>query len=148
MNKYFQKIILAKPKHIDQYNHVNNEVYITWIMKVAREHSNSLGLNFKRYKELGGGFFVKRHEINYEAQAHLGDELIVRTWPGEMQTAKAYRHYKILNFKTQKTIIKAMTVWAYIDLKTGRPIRIHPEIKEIFANLKNNLNELNQNEGR
>lgn len=118
---------------IDALNHVNNEVYLKWIINAASAHSNHLGWNFQRYLERQQVFVVRRHELDYLAPAYLGEELMIETWIESIEQFKALRFYKITRPKDERFILKAQTLWVYIDLKTGRPVDIPPDVRADFT---------------
>lgn len=132
MSTPFTLNIKVTPQQIDGLNHVNNEVYLNWLITAATSHSRHLGWNFERYIERGEAFVVRRHELDYLASAVLHDELIIETWIESIDRAKAMRAYKILRPRDQKIIMHAKTVWFYVSMKTGRPVDIPDDIKASF----------------
>lgn len=70
---------------MDALGHVNNAVYQHYLEQAAIEHSEYLGLNLDRYRELGGWFIMRRVEIDYLRPAIAGDILEVTTWVHEMR---------------------------------------------------------------
>src|SRR5579859_4489238 len=60
--------------------HVNNLVYLKWMQSAAVAHSAVQGWPAERYQELGAGWVVRSHHIEYLQAAFDDDEIIVRTW--------------------------------------------------------------------
>ena len=112
------------------WGHVGNLVYLDWLLAAAHAHSASVGLTWERYRELGGAFVVRRHEIDYLGSALLGDQLVVRTWIAETARATSIRNYEVL--RDTRCLIRATTTWAFIDLTTGRPCRIFEPVLVAF----------------
>ena len=75
---------------------------------------------------------VLRHEIDYKAQAFLGQSLIGRTWVEKADGAKVWRHVHLLEAETGKTVAQAKTLWCLLDAVTKRPKRISEEIDTVF----------------
>lgn len=125
--------IAVNRSHIDQFNHVNNEVYITWLMKAATEHSESLGYSLERFVTDGAAFIVRRHEIDYLAPVLLGEELVLETWVPDMIGVRTTREYRMTRASDQKVVLEAKTLWVYVSLKTGRPTEIPIELKNLFV---------------
>jgi acyl-CoA thioester hydrolase len=78
------------------------------------------------------GWFVREHRIEYLSPAYLGDEIEVRTWASEMRRVRAQRKYEFVRKADGKIIAKGETQWIFVDLTTGRPIPIPPEIHALF----------------
>lgn len=68
-HKTFTHAIKVSSEHIDILNHVNNEVYIKWLLEAATAHSESLGYSLTKFLADDGCFVVRRHEIDYLAPA-------------------------------------------------------------------------------
>lgn len=133
MNQTFQYPILVTQEHIDSFKHVNNEVYIKWLLEAAQAHSSALGFTIEKYLSDGACFVVRRHEIDYLAPAFLGEELILETWVKDMRSTKSTRVYRIKRLRDDKTLIAAETLWVYINMTNGRPIEIPNRVTEVFA---------------
>jgi acyl-CoA thioester hydrolase len=118
---------------IDELNHVNNIVYLKWMIQAAIGHSQALGLGFGEFKKFGGVFVVRRHEIDYLRSAVLGDQLNMYTWSEPMESSRALRVYHLVREKDQKKMLEAKTFWAFINPETGRPISIPEELRAIYA---------------
>lgn len=117
--------------HIDVLSHVSNLVFVEWLLGAAQAHSAAVGLTWERYRELGGVFVVRRHEIDYLGSAFLGDQLVVRTWISETARATSTRKYEVL--RDTQCLVRATTLWAFVDLETGRPCRIVEPVLAAFG---------------
>ncbi|WP_440881509.1 acyl-CoA thioesterase [Tenacibaculum sp. C7A-26P2] len=130
MNVY-EKTQVVQKSEIDQYNHVNNVVYVQWIQDIANEHWQELT---KEIEELDYAWFVVRHEIDYIAQALLNDVVIIKTWIGKTEGVKSVRHVEIsIN---SKLIVRSQTIFCLVDNKTGRPKRITEEVTKLLLREK------------
>ena len=117
---------------IDELDHVSNVRIVHWMNRAAVEHSASLGFDVKRYRELGGVFVVRRHEIDYLASARKGDGLVAFTWPTVFQRSSAERRHEIRRVSDDRVMARGFNLWAYVDFTTGRPTRIPPVLLEAF----------------
>ena len=117
---------------IDEQGRANNVAYVRWMNVAAIAHSNALGFPWDRFVEMGAMFVVRRHEIDYRLPAFEGDVLELRTWPLMMRAATAHRGHEIARTKDGAVIASGMNVWGYVDMKTGRPVRMPPEVLEAF----------------
>ncbi len=133
MKTHFTRRLRVEAKDIDTFNHVNNEVYLSWIVGAAMAHSESVGFSNDYYVQSGAAFVVRRHELDYLASAILGDEVEVETWICDHSGATTTREYLLKRVSDQKILMKAKTLWVYINLKTGRPLRIPHHLIEAFG---------------
>lgn len=129
----FRHRITVGDADLDELGHANNIGYLRWLQDAAVAHSAASGLTFARYVELGGVFVVRRHEIDYLRSALRGDELEVRTHVASVMAAKSERRYEIVRLADETPIARALTVWGFVDVRTGRPMRIPDEIYDAFG---------------
>jgi acyl-CoA thioester hydrolase len=129
----FQKEIVATPEEVDAVGHVSNVVYLDWIMRVARAHSDAVGYDYPAYEKLGSVFVVKRHEIDYESSAYAGDRIILSTWVESWKAASCIRKTSISRIGDGVILANASTRWALVSLKGFRPVRIPEQVKEAFT---------------
>ncbi len=138
----------------DALGHVNNAAWLHYLEHAAIEHSAALGYSLERFAALGGAFIVRRHEIDYLAPAAPGDTLQVLTWPVEFEGARAIREYEVrlaasaaeasgtpvpadrfwpaAETPDGPLLVRARTVWVWVDATRGRPRRIPPELHDVF----------------
>jgi acyl-CoA thioester hydrolase len=138
---------------LDPLGHVNNAVYLNWLEQAAIEHAEAAGWGAARLAELGGAFVARRHEVDYLRPAVAGDVLRVATWAEALDGARALRAYEIVRFggfmpgeplppdglmdpdavpDAGEVLVRARTVWTYVNLTTGRPRRVPPGLREDF----------------
>jgi len=114
--------------------HVNNLVYLKWMQSAAVAHSAAQGWPAERYQELGAGWVVRSHQIDYLQAAFDGDEIIVRTWVASLNKVTSLRRFKIVRVSAEKETLLAVaaTDWAFIHFATHQPKRIPPEVANAF----------------
>ena len=122
--------VRADPADIDGLGHVSNLVYLRWVLEAALAHSTAKGLDEAAYKARGQGWVVRRHEIDYLRAAFAADDLVVETRVASVAAASSTRRTRIL--RGGELLARATTSWAYVDFRTGRPIRIPEEVKSLF----------------
>ena len=124
------------PTEIDEYNHVNNAVYVQWFDRAAWEHSAALGLPVARCVELDRGMAVVRSVIAYLRPALLGDVVEIATWlrPGNGRLRVA-RRFQVRRRSDGATLARAEIEYACIELTSGRPTRWPAEFHERYAPL-------------
>ena len=141
---------------MDALGHVNNAVYLHYLEQAAIDHTTALGFPTARLRALGGVFIARRHEIDYLRPAAAGETLQVVTWPVEMPGARAVRDYEIRRHNPHgvgedgagmipaaallppgrtfpgELIVRARTLWVWVDPETGWPRRLPAELRDTF----------------
>jgi acyl-CoA thioester hydrolase len=130
MSSAFELRIHVQPADIDELGHVNNIVYLRWVQEAAVAHWRALAPPTDQAKLL---WIVLRHEIDYRLPAHLGDDVIARTWVGGASRLKFERHTEILRAADGGLLTRALTIWCPIDAHSGRPSPVSPELRAIFS---------------
>jgi acyl-CoA thioester hydrolase len=125
--------ITVEPQHIDDFQHTNNVVYLSWMAKTAWEHSKALGLDFAAYAKLNRGMVVRRHEMDYLAPSHEGDQVQCATWITSNDTRlRLRRRFQFVKPEGGITLLRGMSEFVCINIETGRPTRMPPEFIEAY----------------
>lgn len=109
---------------------MNNVVYLRWVQDAAVEHWNHV-VTSEMQEDLI--WICSRHEIDYRAQILLEDEVEIRTWLGPYKGARFDRFVTILKKGTERPAVEAKTTWVLMSRKNFRPLRIRPDILELFG---------------
>ena len=127
------QVLRVEDRHLDAFGHTNNVVYLAWLQDVAWSHSRALGLDMADYHRIGAGCVARRHELDYLAPTHVGDELHVATWIAENQgRIDMWRGYQIIRAADQRTILRGRTHWICVDMLSGKPRRQPAEFVEAY----------------
>ncbi len=139
----------------DAIGHVNNAAYLHYLEQAAIEHSAAVGYPLWRYQEMGTLFIVRRHEVDYLRPASPGDVLEVITWAEEIRGPRAVRAYEVYrhgqaasevgtlavpadgllpatHVPASEVLVRARTQWVYVDLNSGRPLRVPAKLVGAF----------------
>lgn len=127
--EHFRRV---KAHEIDQVGHVNNIEYVRWLQDAAIAHSAVQGWDAPRYRELGMGWVVRSHFIEYLIPAFLDDEIVVQTWVASMKKVTSQRRYEIWRPTDGKKLAVAHTQWAFVNFATHQPCRVPTEILSAF----------------
>ncbi len=126
--------IQVEASSIDHYGHVNNAEYLRWIERASWTHSRQLGLSLDDYRALDRGMVVHRHELDYLAPAFEGDSLQLATWivacDGRLTLT---RRFQLCHVASARTLLRAQTRFACIELSSGRPKRMPPRFAEVYG---------------
>lgn len=113
--------------------HADNVAYLAWLDRAAELHADTLGYTRAAMLERGVMWFVARHEIDYRAEAHGGDELLVATRVRDVRGPKSWRDSVILRPADDRVVCRAATLWVLVDLATRRPRRFDAVMASAFG---------------
>ncbi|MGB3809589.1 MAG: thioesterase family protein [Parvibaculum sp.] len=125
--------VAVEANHIDDFQHTNNVVYLTWMAKTAWEHSKVLGLDFAAYARLNRGMVVRRHELEYFAASHEGDRVLCATWiTGNDARLRLRRRFQMVNANTGVTLLRGLTDFVCINIESGKATRMPAEFIDTY----------------
>ena len=132
-SRIFSKRFPVPPEAIDVQGHVNNLAYVGWMQDVAIEHSTAAGWSMQRYLELGAGWVVRSHFVEYFRPAFADEIVSVHTWvpairPAAPPLAAICSCVRLIESSWRG----AETIWVFVDLTTGRRRPIPPELLAAF----------------
>ena len=116
--------------HIDEQGHVSNVVYVQWMQDAAWAHWKAIA---SPEAQASIGWAVMRHEIDYDAPALPGDEILVHTEVGPASGLTFERRTWIYRLPDRKPLLHARTLWCPIDPKTLRPKRVPADVRAQFS---------------
>jgi len=133
ISKKFEIEKTVQKKHLDDLNHVNNVQYLYWVQEVSQAHWDNL---INKTKILEKGLWVVRsHKIEYKNLTKLNDKIIISTYVKNVKGYLSERSVVIKLKKTGKILVKCLTEWCFIDLKTQKLKKIPQEIIKLFNNI-------------
>ncbi len=118
---------------VDGLGHVNNTVWVRFIIELADAHSSARGFDWKTVRALGGQWIVRRHEIDYLRSAVPGEEIVEETWVASIRGARSVRMCRFTRPSDGLEYVTSTTQWAFTDKETQKPRRIPLEILKEFA---------------
>ena len=133
ISKKFEIEKTVQKKHLDDLNHVNNVQYLYWVQEVSQAHWDNL-IHKKKFLEKGI-WVVRSHKIEYKNLTKLNDKIIVSTYVKNVKNYLSERSVVIKLKKTEKILVKCLTEWCFIDLKTQKLKKIPKKIIKLFNNI-------------
>jgi acyl-CoA thioester hydrolase len=131
-SRIFSKRFAVPADAIDMQGHVSNLAYVGWMQDVAIEHSATVGWSMRRYLELGAGWVVRSHFIEYFRPAFADEVVSVHTWVPRFDQRSTPRRYLFVRDADRAELAGAETIWVFVDLTTGRRRPIPAELLEAF----------------
>jgi acyl-CoA thioester hydrolase len=118
---------------LDMTRHVSDAVLLSYVETcgfavIAAHHWPAA-----RMAAQGFAVILRRHQMENLASAVLDDELEIATWVSNIQRASATRHYTIRRVADGTLLTRVDTLGVWVDLMSGRPIRIPPDFLADFA---------------
>jgi len=107
------------------YAHVNNANYLNYLEYARYEFLKDVGFNYLEFTNAGYGTFIARIEIDYKLPAITDDELTIKTWPVKKGAVSGILSQEIR--RGDDLLVKAKVTWAFVDVKTGMPMKIPKE---------------------
>ncbi|MCL2042991.1 MAG: acyl-CoA thioesterase [Treponema sp.] len=109
----------------DSYGHVNNANYLNYLEFARYELLKDIGFDYPKAINSGYGVFIARIEIDYKIPAIADDMLTIKTWPLKKGAVSGVLAQKIT--RGEDTIAEAKVTWAFVDAKTGMPVKVPGE---------------------
>jgi acyl-CoA thioester hydrolase len=132
MPEIFEYLHTVADGEIDALGHANNVAYVEWMQAAALAHSAAQGWPGRKYRQLGSGWVVRSHTIEYHQPAGAADQIVVRTWVATMKKVTSIRRYRIIRRADEELLATAETKWAFVDFQTGQPTRIPQKVAGSF----------------
>lgn len=120
-------------RDIDGAQHVNNANYLSYLEECGVQVARAYGWPMARMMEASFGIVARRYRIEYRQPAVHDDELELSTWVSDVKRATAVRHYTVRRADDGELLARAHVLWVWVDLATGRPIRIPASFVDDFA---------------
>lgn len=118
----------------DRLGHANNVVYVRWLEDISWAHIESLGMSWDRHEATGKAMAITRTEIDYLAPANAGDRLLLGTWLTDFDGRfRSAREFQLVRPADGRTLVRARSAHACVDLKSQRPTRVPKEYGDILA---------------
>lgn len=138
MPDVFDYPLVVAAAEIDDLGHANNVAYLHWMQAAALAHSAAQGWPAERYQQVGAGWVVRSHHIEYLRPALEGERLLVRTWVATMKKVSSQRRYEILRLPEEQLLATAATEWVFVNYRTGIPSRVPAEVLSAFSVVERN----------
>jgi acyl-CoA thioester hydrolase len=120
-------------RDVDPMGHVNNATYLSYAEDCGIQVARSYGWPVKRMTAEGFGIVARRHQIEYRAPAMFDDEIEVATWIAAIRNTSVIRCYLITRPSDGALLARVQSLWVWVDIQTGKPIRVHPSFRTDFA---------------
>jgi len=118
---------------VDPAQHVNNAKYFTYLEESGIQAAAQYGVSMAEWLKEGYGTVARKTRIEYLQPALLEDELEITTYLSDVRPIRATRHFSIRRKSDQILLAQAYVMWVFINIHTGRPVRMPEHLAEALA---------------
>jgi acyl-CoA thioester hydrolase len=118
---------------LDMTRHVGDATLLEYVEACGFGVISAHGWPPERMAAQGFAIILRRHQIENLATAALDDELEIATWASDVKRVSATRHYTIRRAADGTLLTRVDTLGVWVDLMSGRPIRIPTDFLADFA---------------
>ena len=93
--------------------------------------SENVGIGLDYLADHHRAWFLISWQIEVDRYPAMGENIKVRTWAYDFKASLGFRNIDILD-ENGIRIVKAASVWSYVDTETLRPARIEDEVSEAY----------------
>ena len=93
--------------------------------------SENVGIGLDYLADHHRAWFLISWQIEVDRYPAIGEKIKVRTWAYDFKASLGFRNIDILD-ENGIRIVKAASIWSYVDTETLRPARIEDEVSEAY----------------
>lgn len=120
-----------------RYSEVDSEQKLTlpalinYLQDCCTFQAEELGIGVDYLGGHGVAWFLSSWQIELERELKFCDKIRIRTWPYDFKGFYGYRNFTVED-GTGRVCAYANSVWVFMDVRGGRPVKIYPEVAEIY----------------
>lgn len=111
----------------NKYGYIKAVALLEYLVETSSLQSDSMGLGFKELMEKNYGWILSKWKVELLHLPKAMDKIEVQTWTSGFDKFYAYRDFNIFN-DDGKLLVKASTLWIFMDTEKKRPVRIPVEL--------------------
>ena len=93
--------------------------------------SEHLGIGLEFLSEHHAAWILSTWQVDILRYPSMGEQLTICTWPYGLKGFYGLRNFKIED-KGRRTVLKANSIWVYMDTRTGKPMRPIQEMHDKY----------------
>ena len=115
---------------VDEEQKLRLTALINFFQDCSTFQSEGLGLGIDALKEYGKAWVLNSWQIVVNRYPMMREEVRVETWPTGFEGIYGTRNFRLCS-KDGEVLAYANSIWIFMDMKKGRPIRVQEEdVKE------------------
>lgn len=115
---------------IDANGHVFNARYLIYVDDALTDYLEASGLAFQEHGEEGFLMVLARTEIDYRAEAVLGDTLATSITTERIGNTSLVFAFEIIEEESERLVASGVEVYVTVDSVERRPIRVPDQVRE------------------
>ena len=131
--RVFRYPFVFPPEAEDENRHVNNIEYVRRMQESAIAHTRVNGWTPEELHARGWTWVARSHFIEYLQPCRAGEPIEILTWVASFRKIRSQRKYRFVRVSDGALLARAETDWVFLDLKTGRPMPIPPEVVAAYV---------------
>ena len=116
---------------VDSEQHMTIPALLNYFQDCCTFQSEDLGLGVDYLKEKKQAWMLNSWQVYLNRMPKLGEVIRVKTWPYAFKGFYGYRNF-ILEDQAGEICAYADTVWIFMDIATGRPLRVKEEMLNVY----------------
>ena len=93
--------------------------------------SEEVGIGLDYLAEHNRAWFLISWQIEVDRYPELGEQIKVRTWAYDFKASLGFRNIDVIDGEANR-IVKAASIWSYVDTESMRPVKIDQEVAEAY----------------
>jgi acyl-CoA thioester hydrolase len=126
MPAVFEAEFVVRQYECDAFGQLQPVNYVRWMQEAALGATASVGWTMERYAAAGTQWLIRETQVEFLRPVGFGERVRITTWIDDFRKVRSYRRYE---FRCGEALIaRAVTDWVYIDLASGKPCAIPPDM--------------------
>lgn len=117
---------------VDHREQITLPGIINYFQDCSIFHSESIGKGIEWLKAEGKAWVLSYWQVVVNRYPRLGEDIDVSTWATGFSGIMGNRNFQMTDGEG-KTAAYANSIWTYMDIRKGRPVRPGPEIAESYG---------------
>lgn len=106
---------------------------VNYFQDCSTFQSESLDMGIEHLKGIDRAWVLNSWQIEILKDVSLMDEIEIGTWAYDAKGIYGYRNF-VINSLDGKRLVNANSIWVYIEMSTGRPVKIKEEDVKAYKN--------------
>lgn len=137
---HYKHSFLVGYGEVDENNRMKLSALLNFLQDMATMHSKIVGYNSERCKELGIAWLLLSWHIKMYSYPKADTTIEVKTWSRKIKGAHAFRSFEVTD-EEGNLIAHADSMWALVNIHTGRPMRPFDDMVELYGEIDRKLFE-------
>lgn len=116
---------------VDSERKLTMAALVNYMQDCCTFQSEELGIGVDYLGEHGAAWFLSSWQIELVRQLRFCDKIRISTWPYDFKGFYGYRNFTVED-ELGNVCAYANSVWVFMDVGSGRPMKIYPELTEIY----------------